>query len=108
MHVAITTALKLKEEFGMIPSNMAKLMENDMVVVLELSMFVSNTKHQICDVFQWFFSFLLKHGKKKSYNMFLMLNPIFRVLGWDILLLVESKFFLWSNIMIDGLCFQCC
>jgi hypothetical protein len=80
MHVAITTALKLKEEFGMIPFNMAKLMENDMVVVLKLFMFVSNTKQQICDVFQWFFSFLVKYGNKKSYNMlFLMLNPILRV-----------------------------
>jgi hypothetical protein len=33
LHVAITMALKLKEEFGITPS-MANIMENDMVMVL--------------------------------------------------------------------------
>jgi hypothetical protein len=52
LHVAITMALKPKE-YKMAPS-MANLMEDDMSMALEVSMFVSNVKKQVCDVLNGF------------------------------------------------------
>lgn len=48
---------------------MANLIEDDMVVVLELSMFVFNIIKQVCDVFDGFLSFLTKHKEKETHNM---------------------------------------
>jgi hypothetical protein len=50
LHVTITMALKLKEEFE-IPPFMTNLMEDDMALVLELSTFASNIRKQVCNVF---------------------------------------------------------
>jgi hypothetical protein len=46
--------LKLKKEFGMVLS-MANLMEDDVNVVFELSMFTFNIKKLVCDVLDSFF-----------------------------------------------------
>jgi hypothetical protein len=70
-------ALKLKKEFGMVLS-MANLMEDDVNVVFELSMFTLNIKKLVCDVLDSFFSFLMKYEEKNIHNMLsLMLNPRF-------------------------------
>ncbi len=53
-------ALKLKEEFKM-TFFMTNLLEDDMVVILELSMLDFNIRKQICDVLDSFFSFLTKY-----------------------------------------------
>ncbi len=66
LHAIITMmALKLKEEFGMTPS-MANLMKDYMVVILELPIFPSNVRKQICDVLDGFLSFLMKYEEKKN------------------------------------------
>jgi hypothetical protein len=73
-------ALKLKKEFGMVLS-MTNLMEDDVNVVFELSMFVFNIKKLVCDVLDSFFSFLMKYEEKNIHNMFsLILNPKFKSL----------------------------
>jgi hypothetical protein len=43
---------------------MTNLLEDDMVVILELSMLDFNIRKQICDVLDSFFSFLTKYWKK--------------------------------------------
>jgi hypothetical protein len=53
LHVTITMALKLKEEFE-IPPFMANLMEDDMALTLELSMLTSNIRKQVCNVLDCF------------------------------------------------------
>ncbi len=64
MHVTIIMALKLKEELKMV-FFMTNLLEDNVVVILELSMFVFNIKKQICDVLDGFFSLLTKYEKKE-------------------------------------------
>ncbi len=56
---------------------MTNLLEDDMVVILELSMFVFNIRKQTCDVLDGFFSFLTKHEKKTHGMLSLMLDPKF-------------------------------
>jgi hypothetical protein len=71
-------ALKLKEEFGMTLS-ITNLMEDDMSMNLELAMFSSNVREQVCDILDGFLLFLMKYEKKKTHNiLFLMLNPRFK------------------------------
>jgi hypothetical protein len=44
-------------------------------------LFTSNIKKKICDVLDFFLSFLKKYEEKKDHNMFsLMLNPQFKSL----------------------------
>jgi hypothetical protein len=57
-------AVKLKEELKMV-FFMTNLLEDDVVVILELFMFVFNIKKQICDVLDGFFSLLTKYEKKE-------------------------------------------
>jgi hypothetical protein len=45
LHVAITLALTLKEDFGITPS-MANIMENDIIMVLELLMLLSTLRNK--------------------------------------------------------------
>jgi hypothetical protein len=71
-------ALKLKEEFGM-ALYITNLMEDDMSMNLELPMFSSNVREQVCDILDGFLLFLMKYEKKKTHNiLFLMLNPRFK------------------------------
>jgi hypothetical protein len=67
-------ALKLKEEFKM-TFFMTNLLEDDMVVILELSMFVLNIRKQICDVLDGFFSFLTKYEKKNPWHAIFNVRP---------------------------------
>jgi hypothetical protein len=63
------------------------MMEDDYSAALELSMFASNIKKEICEVLDNFFSFLRMYEKKKVHNMlFLMLDTRF-----ENLLLIEKK-----------------
>ncbi len=58
--------------------SMTNLMEDDIVVGLELSMFTFNIRKQVCDVWNGFIWFLTKY-KKKTHNMIsLMLDPNFK------------------------------
>ncbi len=73
-------ALKLKEKFGMTPF-MADLMEEDVVVVLKLSMLTSSIRKQVWDILDEFLSFLMKCEEKKAHNMLsLMLDARFKSL----------------------------
>jgi len=73
-------ALKLKEKFGMTPF-MADLMEEDVVVVLKLSMLTSSIRKQVWDILDEFLSFLTKCEEKKAHNMLsLMLDARFKSL----------------------------
>ncbi len=63
------------------------MMEDDYGVALELSMFASNIKKEICEVLDNFFSFLRVYEKRKVHNMlFLMLDTRF-----TFFLLIENK-----------------
>ncbi len=53
----------------MVPT-MANLIEDDMVMVSELSMFVFNIIKQVCDILDGFLSFLTKYKEKLTHNMF--------------------------------------
>ncbi len=48
--------------------SIANLMEDDMVMILELSMLAFNIIKQICDVLDGFLSFLTKYEKKKPWQ----------------------------------------
>jgi hypothetical protein len=63
LHVTITMALKLKEEFEM-PPILANLMDDDMALALELSTLASDVRKQVCNVLDFFLSFLMKYGKR--------------------------------------------
>jgi hypothetical protein len=81
---------KLKEDVGII-HNLNQFMDDDCAITLELSLFTSNIKKEICGVLDSFLSFLRNFEEKKAHNMFsLMLNPRFKSLH----LLVVSKAFL--------------
>jgi len=71
-------ALKLKEEFGMSLS-ISNFMEDGMSMNLELPMFSSNIKKEVCDVLDGFLLFLMKYENKKTHNiLFIMLNSRFK------------------------------
>ncbi len=55
------------------------LINDDFVMFLELSLFASNIKREVCGVFDGFLSFLNKYEANKTHNMLsLMLNPKFK------------------------------
>jgi hypothetical protein len=65
---------KLKEDVG-IAQTLNQFMDDDFAIILELSLFISNIKKEVCSVFDSFLSFLRKY-EKKAHNMFLlMLDP---------------------------------
>ncbi len=56
-------------------------MDDDFVIVLELSLFASNIKKIVYEVLDQFLSFLKKYEKNKTHNMLsLMLDPRFKSL----------------------------
>jgi hypothetical protein len=66
---------KLKEDVG-IAQTLNQFMDNDFVIILELSLFIFNIKKKVCGVLDSFLSFLRKYEKRKTHNMFLlMLDP---------------------------------
>jgi hypothetical protein len=70
--------LTLKDPLEVMPSSQ-NLMEEESIVVDELTSFASNIGMEVCVVFKSFLSFLKKLEEKKTLNMFsLMLNPRFK------------------------------
>jgi hypothetical protein len=66
---------KLKEDVG-IAQSLNQFMDDDFAIILELSLFISNIKKEVCGVLDSFLSFLRKYEKRKAHNMFsLMLDP---------------------------------
>ncbi len=58
---------------------MQDLIDDDSIVALELSLFASNIRREICGVLDGFLSFLKKYEGNKTHNMLsLMLDPRFR------------------------------
>jgi hypothetical protein len=56
-------------------------MDDEAAIILELSLFASNIKKEICGVFDSFLPFLKKYEKKKANNMLsLMLDLRFKSL----------------------------
>jgi hypothetical protein len=56
-------------------------MDNDSIIIFELSLFISNIKKFFCGVLDYFLSVLRKYKERKAHNMFsLMLNPWFKSL----------------------------
>jgi hypothetical protein len=56
-------------------------MVDDLIVVDELALLVSNIRKEVCGVLDSFLSFLTKYENKKTHNMnSLMLNPMFKSL----------------------------
>jgi hypothetical protein len=56
-------------------------MDDDSTIILELSLFTSNIKKEVCGVLDSFLSFLKNYEERKAHNMFsLMLDPQFKSL----------------------------
>jgi hypothetical protein len=66
LNATITMSLKFKKEFG-ISFNLEDLIDNNFVVVLELSLVASIIRREICEVLDGFFSFFKKNEKKKNH-----------------------------------------
>ncbi len=80
LNAIITISLILKEEFG-ISSSLEDLIDDDSIVILELSLLASNIKKEICGDFDGFFSFIKKNEEYKTHNMLsFMLNLRFKSL----------------------------
>jgi hypothetical protein len=70
LFIAITMKSKLKEELD-------NLMEEDVVIVIELNLLISNIKREVCNVLDIFF--LKKFDERKTHNMLaLMLDPRYK------------------------------
>jgi hypothetical protein len=68
---------KLKEDVEIV-HNLDQFIDDDFAITLELFLFASNIKKEVCGVLDSFLSFLKKYEEKKSHNMFsLMLDPQF-------------------------------
>ncbi len=66
---------KLKEDVEIL-QNLDQSIDDDFAIILELSLFGSNIKKDICDIFDYFLSFLKKYEETNACNMFsLMLGP---------------------------------
>jgi hypothetical protein len=79
-------------------------MDDDFTITLELSLFISNIKKEVCGVLDSFLSFLKNYEKKETHNMFsLMLDPQFKNLH---LLVMNTAILLWKS-MIGNPCNLC-
>jgi hypothetical protein len=68
---------KLKEYVGIV-QNLDQFINDYFTITLELSLFASNIKKEVCGVLDFIFSFLETHEKRKTHNMYLlMLDPQF-------------------------------
>jgi hypothetical protein len=56
------------------------LIDDDSIVIFELSLLASNIRRKICGVLDSFLSFFKKYEKNKTHNLSLMLDPIFKSL----------------------------
>jgi hypothetical protein len=56
-------------------------MDDDSIIILELSLFTSNIKKEVCGVLDSFLSFLKNYEERRAHNMFsLMFDPQFKCL----------------------------
>jgi hypothetical protein len=62
---------KLKEDVGII-HNLNQFMDDDSTIILELSLFTSDIKKEVCGVLDFFLSFLRNSEKRKAHNMFFL------------------------------------
>ncbi len=66
---------KLKEDVRIV-QNLDQFMNDDSTITLELSLFASNIKKEVCSVLDFFRSFLKNYEERKVHNMlYLMLDP---------------------------------
>ncbi len=80
LHSTIFLSLKLKENNELLPS-FQSLMEDEFNLANELTLLASNIRKEVCDVLNFFLSFLRKYKEKKAHNMVpLMLDPRFKSL----------------------------
>jgi hypothetical protein len=78
LHFAISTSLKLREEYQVLPS-FENLMDVDSIVSDELSLLASNIRREVINVLDSFLSFLKIYDKRKAHNMIsLMLDPRYK------------------------------
>ncbi len=64
-----------KEDVGIV-LNLDQFINDDSIIILELSLFAYNMKVEVCGVLDSFLSFLRKYEEKKTHNMLsLMLDP---------------------------------
>jgi len=98
LHFTISMSLKLKKENQVVLS-FENLMEEDSIIVNELTLLVFNIRKELCGVLDSFFSFLTKYKNKKTPNVislmldlsFKSLQIIFSFVGWEeIVSLVEE------------------
>ncbi len=70
---------ELKEDVGNIVHNLNKFMDDDFVIILELCLFTSNIKKEVCGILDSFLSFLRKYEERKVHNVLsLMLDSRFK------------------------------
>ncbi len=62
---------KLKEDVGII-QNLDQFMDDDSTIILELSLFTSNIKKEVCGVLDSFLSFLRNFEKKNPITCFFL------------------------------------
>jgi hypothetical protein len=80
LHCANFLSLKLKENNELLPS-FQSLVEDKSSLANELTLLASNIRKEVCDVLNFFLSFLRKYEEKKAHNMVpLMLDPRFKSL----------------------------
>jgi hypothetical protein len=78
INFTISMSLKFRDEIDY--ATFDNFMEGDGNVIYELSCLASSIKKEVVQVLDSFISFLKKHEKKKSHNMFyLMLDPKFKI-----------------------------
>jgi hypothetical protein len=59
--------------------NLYQFIDDDSIITLELSLFISNIKKEVCGVLDSFLSFLKKYEERKTHNMLsLMLDSQFK------------------------------
>jgi hypothetical protein len=71
---------KLEEGVG-IMQTLNQFMDDDFVIILELSLFAFNIKKEVCGVLDYFLSFQRKYEERKAHNMLLLtIDPQFESL----------------------------
>jgi hypothetical protein len=79
LHFAISTSLKLKEENQIV--SFENVMDDDSIVINELSLLISNIRREVINVLDSFLSFLRIYDNTKAHNMVsLMLDLRFKIL----------------------------
>ncbi len=79
LHFVISTSLNLKEENQV--ASFESLMDDDSIVIDELSLLALNIRREVINVLDSFLSFLKIYDNTKAHNVVsLMLDPRFKIL----------------------------